>query len=118
LSKFELLVEFEPLNDFLKLMDLPPLQQFITDGDNNHFNVDNVRKICGSLLTASELIVVGVYDQLAKMTSNVLGSQAYILDLFPRLAQQYSKEDNGNLVALVAMNFPDSIARTGNICTC
>jgi len=105
LSKFELFVGFKPLNDLQKLMDLPPLQQFIPDGDDNHFNDDTVRKICGSLLTASESTVAGVYDQLAKITPDVLGSQAYILDLLPRLAQQYSKDDNGNLVALISMNF-------------
>jgi len=105
LSKFELFVGFKPLADLQKLMNLPPLRQFIPKGDNQQFNDESVRDICGAMLTASESTVASVHDQLLKTSREDLGSQAYLLDLLPRVAQQYSKEDNGNLVALIAMNF-------------
>lgn len=105
LSKFELFVGFKPLKDLQKLMQLPPLQQFIPEGENSHFSDETVRKICGALLTAPESTVASVHDHLSKTSREVLGSQAYMLDLLPRVAQQYSKEDNGNLVALLTMNF-------------
>ena len=46
-----------------------------------------------------------VQDDLAKIPRDTLGDQAYILDLLPRLQEQYSKADNGSLVALICMNF-------------
>lgn len=105
LSKFELFVGFKPLDDLQKLMKLPPLQQFLPEGDHQKFSDETVREICGTMLTASESTVASVHDQLSKISREDLGSQAYILDLLPRVAQQYSKEDNGNLVALIVMNF-------------
>lgn len=105
LSKFELFVGFKPLEDIQTLLSLPFLQHFIPDVESKKFTNETLRKICHSLLTAPESAVASVHDELAKTSAEVLGSQAYVLDLLPRVVQQYTKEDNGNLVALLTMNF-------------
>ncbi len=105
LTKFELFVGFKPLNDLEKLMALPFLKQFMPDGDDKEFDDEIVKQICSSMLTAPETTVAEVHDQLEKTSRESLGSQAYLLDLLPRVVQQYSKEDNGNMVALIMMNF-------------
>jgi mannose-6-phosphate isomerase len=41
---------------------------------------------------------------LAKIPREKYGKQTYILDLLPRLQEQYSMEDPGNLVALMCVH--------------
>jgi mannose-6-phosphate isomerase len=42
LSKFELFVGFKPLDDLQKLMNLPPLQQFLPEGDHQKLSDETV----------------------------------------------------------------------------
>ena len=66
---------------------------------------ETLRNVCRALFLAPEDTVKQVQDDLAKISKEQLGDQAYILDLLPRLQEQYSKADNGSLVALICMNF-------------
>ncbi len=57
------------------------------------------------MLSASPETVADVQSSLSRLPRPDLGSQAYILDLLPRLQQQYTPEDNGTLIALICMNY-------------
>jgi mannose-6-phosphate isomerase len=57
------------------------------------------------MLQASDEVVAETQKALSEITKEEYGKQAYMLDLIPRLQQQYSKEDAGNLVALLCMNY-------------
>lgn len=106
LSQFELFVGFKPLHDIQTLMQLPPLKQFLPAAANQHFNDETLKQICKTMLEAPEDTVVKVQEQLGKISKSTYGpTHSYILDLLPQLQKQYSKEDNGTLIALVTMNF-------------
>lgn len=106
LGKFEAFVGFKPLEDVRKLMDLEPLKPFVpTNTSSGHYQNETLRQICRNLLTASPEKARSTLKSLKSTSSDELGGQAYILDLIPRLESMYGSEDNGNLVALVCMNF-------------
>lgn len=66
-------------------------------------NFDNevLKQVCYKILTASDEEIRTTQVELAKIPKEKYGKQAYIVDLLPRLQEQYSKEDPGNLVALL-----------------
>lgn len=105
LSKFEAFVGFKPKNDIRELMQLSPLQKFLPDKEAQHFNNETLKQVCKLMLEADEKTVASTQESLGKISSSELGSNAYILDLLPRLQDQYGKTDNGTLVALICMNF-------------
>jgi len=57
------------------------------------------------MLTASEATVTSVMRELGDMSKDSLGNQSHIVDLVPRLIDQYGAADNGSLVALCLMNY-------------
>jgi mannose-6-phosphate isomerase len=73
-----------------------------TDGA---FNDDTLREVCRNMLSASDDEVASAIDGILSTPLEQLGKQAYIVDLVRRVQEQYGKHDNGNLVALVRMNF-------------
>ena len=50
-------------------------------------------------------MITETQNALASIPRENYGDQSYIVDLLPRLQQQYSKSDPGNLVALLCMNY-------------
>lgn len=101
LGPFEVFAGFKDNNDIQALFSaLPPLERFLPQKD---VNIDNevLKQICYKILTASDEEIMTTQVELAKLPKEKYGKQAYILDLLPRLQEQYSKEDPGNLVALM-----------------
>ncbi|KAF1810063.1 phosphomannose isomerase type I [Eremomyces bilateralis CBS 781.70] len=106
LSDFELFVGFKPLKVISDLFRLDILKRFLPDGfKRDRFSDANLRLICSSLLKAPESVVEEVVRDLQSLSKEQLGQQAYMLDLLPRLREQYTSADNGILLALLCMNF-------------
>lgn len=104
LSKFELFAGWKPLNDIQQLFGLKPLQRFVP-GQHTHFNDETLRQICRSLLLAPDKVVAETIDQLGLLPEQAFGKYIYIPGLLDRLRKQYTEFDNGNLVAVLLMNF-------------
>ncbi|KAL8729242.1 MAG: hypothetical protein Q9166_004863 [cf. Caloplaca sp. 2 TL-2023] len=105
LGPFEVFAGFKDNNDIQALFSaLPPLERFLPRKDVN-FDNEVLKQICYKILTASDDEIASTQNELAQIPREKYGKQAYILDLLPRLQQQYSKVDPGSLVALLTMNF-------------
>ncbi|KAH0831730.1 hypothetical protein AYO21_10708 [Fonsecaea monophora] len=107
LSRFEAFVGFKPLVDIQELMKLEPLKPFLpttTEGLTLRDD-ETLRQICTNMLKAEEDVVADTMKGLLATRADQLGNQGYVLDLAQRLQEQYGKQDNGNLVALICMNF-------------
>ena len=107
LSKFEAFVGFKPRADIQELMQVEALQQFLPrKSEGIHVDDDEVlRQTTVNILKADEKTVESTMKKLMATPNEKLGKHAYILDLAPRLQDQYGVTDNGNLVALICMNF-------------
>ncbi|KAJ9609779.1 hypothetical protein H2200_006107 [Cladophialophora chaetospira] len=107
LSKFEAFVGFKPNADVQELMRIEALEDFLpkkADGINVS-DEETLRQITTNMLKADEKTVESTMKKLQSTPKDQLGKHAYILDLIPRLKDQYGVTDNGNLVALICMNF-------------
>ncbi|KAI4150819.1 MAG: hypothetical protein L6R39_002149 [Caloplaca ligustica] len=105
LGPFEVFAGWKANNDIQALFDgLPPLRRFLPE-QHAQFDNDTLNQICQRILTASDEEIATTQEELGKIPREKYGKQAYILDVLPRLQGQYSKEDPGNLVALLTMNF-------------
>ena len=62
-----------------------------------------VRSICQNILSASDETIKETQRAVQKLPREDFGEQAYVLDLLPRLQEQYSVEDPGNLIALLCV---------------
>ncbi|KKY29175.1 putative mannose-6-phosphate isomerase [Phaeomoniella chlamydospora] len=108
-GKFEVFAGIKPIEQISSLFQLEPLKTLLPDfqppSEPSKWTNETVREACRTLLLAPESIVREISSKLLSIPKSQLGSQSYILDLLPQLQSQYSPEDNGNLVALLAMNF-------------
>ncbi|CAJ2508504.1 Uu.00g135300.m01.CDS01 [Anthostomella pinea] len=104
LSKFEVFAGFKPLDEIAPLFKLQPLQQFNPDAADKWTN-ETLRSVTKNMLKADLQTVKKVQTELSKIPKSELGDASYILDLLPRLQDQYGPEDAGSLVALLCMNF-------------
>jgi len=105
LSKFEVFAGWKPLEDIHILFEqLEPLRRFLPD-KVNIFTNKTLKGVTRAMLEASEQVVAETQEKLGALDKDAYGRQSYILELLPRLQQQYSKEDAGTLVALLCMNF-------------
>ena len=101
LGPFEVFAGWKPTPDIQALFDvLPPLQKWLPN-KNVHFNNETLKSVTQTILKASDADIKECQEQLAEIPREKYGKQAYILDLLPRLQEQYSLEDPGCLVALV-----------------
>lgn len=101
LGPFEVFAGFKDNNDIQALFSaLPPLERFLPRKDVN-FDNEVLKQVCYKILTASDEEIRTTQVELAKIPREKYGKQAYIVELLPRLQEQYSKEDPGNLVALL-----------------
>lgn len=103
LSRFEAFCGFKTTDEIKALLALKPLEQF--QPKESSWTNETLRQISKEMLTASEDTVAKALDGLQKVPKAELGRAAYVLDLIPRLVDQYGKSDNGNLVSLVLMNY-------------
>lgn len=105
LGPFEVFAGWKPNNDIKVLFDtLEPLKKFLPNS-HLHFNNDSIRSICQNIFKASDETIKETQEALQKIPRERYGTQSYILDVLPRLQEQYSIEDPGNLVALLTMNY-------------
>jgi mannose-6-phosphate isomerase len=105
LSKFESFVGFKPYSEIEELFNaLPTLSRF-TGNKPVQFDKDTLRELVRTILSASEKDVKEVYYDLKSTPTSKFGKHSYIPELLPRLAEQYSEDDNGILVALLTMNY-------------
>ncbi|KAF1360031.1 mannose-6-phosphate isomerase [Lizonia empirigonia] len=105
LGPFEAFVGFKPLADIQKLMELEPLKKFLPKIKKPEFDDQTLKHVVETLLKASEDDVRKTNDALLKLPKEKFGKETYIPELIPRLSEQYDKEDNGTLVALITMNY-------------
>lgn len=104
LSKFEVFAGFKPLSQIEPLFKLKPLQQFVPD-NTSKWSDELLRDVTAKILKTDLKEVEKVQGELAKLPKSQLGDASYILELLPRLQDQYGRDDAGNLVALLLMNF-------------
>lgn len=104
LSKFETFAGFKPLDKIEPVFKLEPLRQFVPSSTDK-WTDDTLKEVCRNILKADEATIQKAVDGLSKVSKSDLGDAAYILDLLPRLQEQYGPKDPGSLVALTCMNF-------------
>lgn len=95
LSKFETFVGWKPLTDIETLFsDVEPIKRFLPE-KHAKFDNETLKTVCHNILGASDEVIAETQQQLGSLPMQVFGKQSYILDLLPRLQQQYSKLDPG-----------------------
>ncbi|KAI0197008.1 RmlC-like cupin domain-containing protein [Astrocystis sublimbata] len=104
LSKFEVFAGFKPLDEITPLFNLAPLKRFDVGGGGKWTN-ETLRNVTRELLKLELDSVKSIQSELSALSKSELGDAAYILDLLPRLQDQYGPEDAGSLVALLCMNY-------------
>lgn len=104
LSEFELFAGWKPLNDMTALFQLKPLERFFPT-PQAHFNDETLKRVAKALLEAPEPVVAETLDKLVNMPPSAFGKHNYIPNLLGRLRKQYSEFDNGNLIAVLCMNY-------------
>ncbi|KAK3940851.1 RmlC-like cupin domain-containing protein [Diplogelasinospora grovesii] len=95
------LSKFEPL--FKKVLDLSPFVP--EDAKDTQWTDQTLREVTRNMLKAQGKTVKNVLHILLNTDESDLGDAAYIVDLIPRLVDQYGSTDPGSLVALLCMNF-------------
>ncbi|KAH6638552.1 RmlC-like cupin domain-containing protein [Truncatella angustata] len=104
LGKFEVFAGWKPLAQIEPLFKLKPLQQFVPEHTKS-WTDETLREVTRKILKTDLQVVKEAQEELAQVPKSDLGEASYILDLLPRLQDQYGREDAGNLVALACMNF-------------
>ncbi|KAJ5312404.1 hypothetical protein N7508_003234 [Penicillium antarcticum] len=103
LSRFESFVGFKTLDDIAELMRLKPLQQFVPA--HKSFDDGVLRKLCETLLSLPPDTVSEIITKLQDIPLSDFGNNELVPSLLDRLSKQYTKFDNGNLVAALLMNY-------------
>lgn len=106
LGRFEVFAGFKPLSQIEPLFELTPLRQFVpAQQSGGRWTDGTLREVTRRLLKADLETVKKVQSELSEVPKRQLGDAAYILDLLPRLQEQYGPEDAGSPVALLCMNY-------------
>lgn len=102
LGPFEVFAGFKELQDVKSSFDaVPILQRFLPEQEDAMWTSETLRGLCRNMLEASDISIRECQQALSNADTSRLGSQSYMLDLLLRLQEQYSKEDAGNLIALL-----------------
>ncbi|TDZ48426.1 Mannose-6-phosphate isomerase [Colletotrichum trifolii] len=104
LGHFEVFAGFKPLDTISPIFNIPALRDFIPDGTRT-WTDDTLREVTRRILLADEETVQKAAKALGDTPREELGANAYVLQLLPRLQEQYGTGDPGTLVALLCMNF-------------
>ncbi|KAK4166848.1 RmlC-like cupin domain-containing protein [Cladorrhinum sp. PSN259] len=107
LTPFEVFGGFKPVSEIQTIFkQVPALHSFVPqDAPDGTWTDKTLREVTRNLLKADPDTVKSVESTLASTPKDTLGKQAYILELLPRLQDQYGSTDPGSLVALLCMNF-------------
>lgn len=87
------------------LFKLQALQQFVPSQEGGQWTDETLRNVTRNLLKAGLDTVNKVQTELLRISKDQLGEASYILELLPRLQDQYGPQDAGSLVALLCMNY-------------
>ncbi|KAK1522254.1 phosphomannose isomerase type I [Colletotrichum costaricense] len=104
LGPFEVFAGFKPLDQISPVFNIPALRNLIPDG-TTRWTDETLREVTRRILLADENTVEKASKALGGTPREELGGNGYVLDLLPRLQDQFGKGDNGILVALLCMNF-------------
>ncbi|KAI3556137.1 phosphomannose isomerase type I [Colletotrichum abscissum] len=104
LGPFEVFAGFKPLDQISPVFNIPALRDLIPDG-TTRWTDETLREVTRRILLADENTVEKASKALGGTPREELGGNGYVLDLLPRLQDQFGKGDNGILVALLCMNF-------------
>lgn len=66
---------------------------------------ETLKEVVNKLLKLEETQANELFDKLVVIPKEQWGKDSKMQELLPRLADQYGKADNGNLVAVLCMNF-------------
>lgn len=107
LSDFEVFAGWKPLAEITPIFDRQPFRSFLPDKTlaSSAWTNDTLRAVTRAILLADHTATKQAQDTLLAMSAKDLGKNAYVLDLLPRLQEQYGNTDPGNLVALLCMNY-------------
>ena len=101
LGPFEVFAGWMATSEIQALFDtLSPLQKFLPNKQAK-FDNEALRSVVETILKSSDESIKECQQALQKIPQEKYGKHAYILDILPRLQEQYSIEDPGNLVALL-----------------
>ncbi|KAK1757042.1 RmlC-like cupin domain-containing protein [Echria macrotheca] len=106
LSKFETFAGFKPLSQIEPLFRLPALRPFVPKDTPDKWLDQTLREVVRTIIKSDGATVKSALETLRSTPKADLGDSGhYILDLLPRLEEQYGPEDPGTIVALTCMNF-------------
>ncbi|KAF7895437.1 uncharacterized protein EAF01_009399 [Botrytis porri] len=106
LGKFEVFVGWKPISDIQSLFtSIPVLTSKFLSSSSDTIDKDTLKSIVHKILSLSDEEIKSIYNTLKDTPSSKFPNSPYIPDLLPRLADQYSASDPGNLVALLTMNY-------------
>ncbi|KAJ5936329.1 hypothetical protein N7454_005627 [Penicillium verhagenii] len=103
LSRFEAFVGFKPLHKIAELVRMQPLESLFPE--HTDFNDEALRQLCKNLLCLSPETVSDTVKKLQDCPLSDFGNDHQVPSLLRRLNEQYSKSDNGILVATLLMNY-------------
>ncbi|KAJ5652955.1 hypothetical protein N7507_010381 [Penicillium longicatenatum] len=103
LSRFEAFVGFKRLDEIAELMRLKPLESIVPE--HTDFNDEVLRQLCTKMLSMSPESVSDTITELQNSPLSEFDDDHRIPSLLRRLNEQYSKSDNGILVATLLMNY-------------
>lgn len=106
LTAFEGFVGWKPLADIKSFfLGFDVLQRRFFPDTTVEFNEKTLKELVLRILSTSDTHIQETVAELMRVRREEFGKHAYIADLLPRLAKQYSKADPGTIVALFTMNY-------------
>lgn len=105
LTEFEAFCGFKPLAHIAKLMELEALKRYMPKITKPEMDDQQLKAVVRNMLEADDETVKSTYQALTSLDGGEFDGDEYIPTLAPRLAEQYSQSDPGNLVALILMNY-------------
>lgn len=106
LSQFELFAGWKPLDDLTQLFQThAPLTKFLPS-PSTRFNDETLKRVAQKILEADDETVADTLNKLIKIPETAFAKKyQYIPKMLERVRAQYSEFDNGNLLAVVCMNY-------------
>lgn len=107
LSEFEAFCGWKPLETIQALFKLEPLQRYLPSNTSpDAISNDTIKHIVRSMLVDSDENIKSVQSSIMEQPASAFpSSQSHIQKVLPRLQEQYTDTDPGNLVALLCMNY-------------
>lgn len=101
MTAFEGFVGWKPLADIKSFfLGFDVLQRRFFPDTTVEFNEKTLKELVLRILSTSDTHIQETVAELMRVRREEFGKHAYIADLLPRLAKQYSKADPGTIVAL------------------